>query len=90
MEQPSFNLLVELKNIYVRTPLLQALHNVPIYAKTIRDLIVKNPRRKPKDTHTVDVVGKLSELMMGKVPLAKYVDPGIPTIIEESLIFWST
>ena len=80
MEQPSFNLLGELKNIYVRTPLLQALHDVPIYAKTIRDLVVKKPRRKLKDPPTVHVVRNLSKLMMGKVPLAKYNDPGNPTI----------
>ena len=30
MEQPSFNLLGELKNIYLRIPLLQSLHDVPI------------------------------------------------------------
>ena len=33
--QPQFNLLGELRNLYVEIPLLQALHNVPIYAKTI-------------------------------------------------------
>ena len=80
MEQPSFNLLGELKNIYVIIPLLQALHCVPIYAKTIRDLVINKPRRKPKDPPTVHVVGKLSELMMGKAPLAKYDDPGNPTV----------
>ena len=30
--QPQFNLLGELKNIYVKIPLFQALHYVPIYA----------------------------------------------------------
>ena len=61
-------------------PLLQALHDVPICAKTIRDLFVKKPRRKPKDPPTVHVVGKLSELMMGRCPLDKYDDPSNPTI----------
>ena len=46
MERPSFNLLGELKIIYVRIPLLKALHDVPIYAKTITDLVVKKPGRK--------------------------------------------
>ena len=35
VEQPHFNLLGELKNLYVKIPLLQALHDVPIYAKTV-------------------------------------------------------
>ena len=80
MEQPSFNLLGELKNIYVKVPLLQSLHDVPIYAKTVRDLIVKKTGRKPKDPPTVHVVGKLSELMMGRAPLAKYDDLSNPTV----------
>ena len=41
VEQPQFNLLGELKNLYVKIPLLQALHDVPIYAKTVRDLCVR-------------------------------------------------
>ena len=80
MEQHSFNLLGELKNIYVIILLLQALYYVPIYAKTIRDLVVKKPGRKPREPPTVHVVGQLSELIMGKVPLAKYADPSIPTV----------
>ena len=80
MEQPSLNLLGDLKNIYVRIPLLQALHDVPIYAKTVRDVVLKKLGRKPKDPPTVHVVGNLSELIMGKIPLAKYVDPGNPIV----------
>ena len=38
VEQPQFNLLGELKNLYVKIPLLQALHDVPIYANIVRDL----------------------------------------------------
>ena len=80
MEQPQFNLLGELKNIYVKIPLLQALHDVPIYAKTVRDLCVRKPGRKPRDPPTVHVIGKLSELIMGKTLLDKYDDLGNPTI----------
>ena len=67
VEQPQFNLLGELKNIYVKIPLLQALHDVPIYSKTVRDLCVRKPGRKPRDPPTVHVTGKLSELIMGKI-----------------------
>ena len=66
--------------MYVKIPLLQDLHDVPIYAKTIRDLVVKKLGRKPKDPPIVHVVGKLFEIMMGRDPLAKYDDPVNPTI----------
>ena len=36
--------------------------------------------RKPRDPPTVHVKGKLSELIMGKTLLAKFDDPGNPTI----------
>ena len=80
LEQPQFNLLGELKKLYVKIPLLQALHDVHIYAKNVWDLCTRKPGRKPRDPPTVHVIGKLSELIMGKTLLAKYDDPGNPTI----------
>ena len=80
MGQPQFNLLGELKNLYVKIPLLQALHDVPIYARTVQDLCTRKPRRKPRDPSTVNAIGKLSELIMGKTLLAKYDDPGNPNV----------
>jgi hypothetical protein len=80
VELPSFNLLGELQNLHVKIPLLQAIRDVPIYAKTVRDLCIKNPGRKPRDPLTVHVVGELSELMLGKTPPIKYGDPGNPTV----------
>ena len=78
--QPQFNLLGELKNIYVKIPLLQALQVVPIYARTVWYLCIRKPRRKPRDPPTVHVIGKLSTLIMEKTLLAKYDDPGNPTV----------
>ena len=69
--QPQFNLLGELKNLYVKIPLLQALQDIPIYARTVRDLCTKKPERKPRDPPTVHVIGKLSALITGKTLLAK-------------------
>ena len=66
--------------MYVKIPLLQALHDVPIYAKTVRDLCVRKRGRKPKYPLTVHVVGNLSELMMGKAPWDKYDDPDNPIV----------
>ena len=78
--QPQFNLLGELKNIYVKIPLLQALQDVPIYARTVWDLCTRKLERKPRDPPNVHVIGKLSESIMGKTLLAKYGDPGNPAI----------
>ena len=41
---------------------------------------MKKQGRKPKDALTIHVVGKLSKLMMGNIPLAKYDDPGNPIV----------
>jgi len=79
-EPPDFNLLGELQNLYVKIPLLQALRDVPIYARTMRDICVKKPGRKIKDPLTVHVMGDLSALMSGKAPPVKYGDPDHPTV----------
>jgi hypothetical protein len=67
-EPPTFNLLGELQNLYIKIPLLQALCDVPIYARTMRDIYVKKPGRKTKDPLTVHVMGDLSALMSGNPP----------------------
>ena len=78
--QLQFNLLGELKKNYVKIPLLQALQGIPIYARTVRDLCTRKPGRKPMDPPIVHVIGKLSTLITGKTLLAKYDDPGNPTV----------
>ena len=39
--QPEFDFLGELKNLFFKIPLLQAMKDVPICARTIRDLCLK-------------------------------------------------
>lgn len=78
--QPEFYLNGELKNLYVKIPLLQVIRDIPIYTKAIRVVCVKKPGRKPKDPPTVYVMGGLSELLQGETPLVKYGDPSNPTI----------
>ena len=78
--QPEFNLIRELKYLYVKIPLLQAIQGILIYAKDIRDVCVKKPGRKPKDPPTMYVMGILSEFLQGKTPLVKYGDPSNPTV----------
>jgi hypothetical protein len=43
------DLEAELRNICVNIPLLQAIKYIPIYAKIIRDVFIKNPGRKRKE-----------------------------------------
>jgi hypothetical protein len=43
---PEFDLEAELQNVCVKIPLLQAIKDIPIYAKTVRDLCIKKPGRK--------------------------------------------
>jgi len=45
--QPESDFLRELKNVHIWIPLLQAIKDVPIYAKTIKDLYIKNQLRTP-------------------------------------------
>ena len=76
--------------MYVKIPLLQAIRDIPIYSKAIRDVCVKKPGRKPKDPPTMYVMGRLSELLQGKTPLLKYGDPGNPTVtVQIDLVFIS-
>jgi hypothetical protein len=80
LELLAFNLLGELQNLNVKIPLLQVLCDVPIYARTMRDICVKKPGRKTKDPLTVHVMRDLSALISGKTPPVKYGDPGHPTV----------
>ena len=59
------------------------MKDVPIYARTIRDLCLKQLGRKPKDPPTIHVLGKLSYLMLGKDMPVKYDDPGNPVLIVQ-------
>jgi hypothetical protein len=39
--QSEFDIMTELRNVCVKIPLLQAIKDVPIYAKTIKELCIK-------------------------------------------------
>jgi hypothetical protein len=68
--------LGELKNVFFKISLFQAINYFPIYSKEARELCLKKLGRKQKDPQTIHVMGKLSNLMMGGVLVAKYSDPG--------------
>jgi len=66
--------------LYIKIPLLQAIQDIPIYAKTIKELCIKKPRRKITSNPKVQVVGTLSDLLLGKETPVKYEDPGNPIV----------
>ena len=69
-------LLRDLENLCVKIPLLQAIKDVPIYNRLIKEKCFKKPGRRKRDTPTINVVGQLSDLILGKVIFPKYMDPG--------------
>jgi hypothetical protein len=78
---PNFDIVRELKNLYIKIPLLQALQYIPIYAKTIKELCGRNPVRKIKNpSSTVRVVGALSDLILGRQEPVKYANLGNPIV----------
>jgi hypothetical protein len=80
IKQSEFDLLDELKNVCIKIPLLQAIKDIPIYAKIVRELCLKKPGRKKKDPQTVQVIGKISRFNVRKNLMEKYVDPGNPIV----------
>lgn len=71
-----FDLIGELQNLCIKIPLLQAIKEIPTYAKTIKELCVNKARRKPRKIPTAHVLGKLSDLILGKHIPIKYDDLG--------------
>ena len=69
-------LLGELKNLCVKIPLLQAIKDVPIYNKLIKEKCFKHPRRRKRDSPTINFIGQLSDLILGQVICPAYLDPG--------------
>jgi len=43
--QPKFDIIEELKNLYVKIPLMQATKDVPIYEKIIKFCFIKKPSK---------------------------------------------
>jgi hypothetical protein len=80
MPLPQFDVLDELKNVYIKIPLLQAIKDIPIYTKAIKELCLKKPTKKRFDSQTIHVIGNLAGLMTNTISMEKYVDPGIPRV----------
>eukprot|EP00253_Pinus_taeda_P005007 PITA_05007 len=80
MSIPQFDVSDELKNVYIKIPLLQAIKDIPIYTKAIKELCLKKPTRKRVDPQTIHVIGHLAGLLTNTTSMEKYVDPGIPRV----------
>ena len=59
---------------------MQAISNIHIYAKTIKDLCLKKSGRKRKEPKIVQFKGKLDSLMSTNISIEKYIDPGVPLV----------
>jgi hypothetical protein len=70
----------ELKNVCVKIPLLQAIRDVPIYAKTIKELCIKKPSWKQKDPPTIHLVGQSSNCISEAPKIVKYANPRNPIV----------
>ena len=68
---PKFNLEAELKNLCVRIPLLQAIKDIPIYAKTVKELCLKKSGRKKKDPPTIHYIRESADALFDH-PVEKY------------------
>ena len=80
LTMPENDLEVQLRNLCVKIPLLQAIKDIPILAKTIKELCLKKPRQKKKQHTKVQVIGQLDELISNQPRLTKYVNPRNPIV----------
>lgn len=82
------DLLRELRNLCAKISLLQAIKNVPLYNKFIKEEFLNKIGRK-KDSPIVTVIGQLENLMLGRVFVSKYLDPGnhvVDVYIDKNVI----
>ena len=56
--------------------LLQAIKDIPIYSKVIKELCIKHLQKKQKDPLTIHVIGEMSEYMSNQSLIAKYTNLG--------------
>ena len=61
--------------MHIQIPLFQAIKDIPLYGKAIKEACLKKLGKKKKDPQTIHVVGKLANIMLGKVVIPKDSDP---------------
>ena len=60
---PEYDILSELKNVCVKITLLQAIKDISIYSKVIKELFIKRLGKKQKYPPTIHVIGDMFECM---------------------------
>lgn len=79
-EDTPFDILDQLKNMHIQIPHFQAIKDVLLYGKAIKEACLKKPRRKKKDPQTVHVIGQLEDIMLGKIVIPKHSNLGSPLV----------
>ena len=69
-------MLEQLKNLCINILVLQSIKEVPTCHKFIKDMCIKNIGRNKRDPSTINVIGQLANLMLGKFINPKYLDLG--------------
>ena len=75
-----YDILNELKHIYVKILLLQAIKDIPVYSKVIKELCIKRLGKKRKDPLIIHVIGEMSEYMLDQSRIEKYTNLGAPIV----------
>lgn len=65
----------ELRNILIKVALLKTLKWILVYAKTIWKICIKKPGRKRTESRTIQLVGKKTDLMIGRSLVGKRTYP---------------
>ena len=76
----NYDFLDELRNVCIKIPLLQAIKEIPILAKTIKELSMKKTGKRIREIKKVQLAGKIADIMMGKITIPKYLDPRNPVV----------
>ncbi|XP_021996062.1 uncharacterized protein LOC110893251 [Helianthus annuus] len=67
------------KQVKINLPLLDAIKQVPAYAKFLKELCTQKRQQKKKMPKRVDLIGQVSAVLNGELP-PKLKDPGTPLI----------
>jgi len=70
-------ILETFNQVKINLPFLDAIQQVPIYAKFLKDMCTK--KRKTNVPKKVFIATNISELLSNQIPI-RYKDPGCPTI----------
>ena len=77
---PEYSIETELKNLCVKIPLLQAIRDIRIYAKIIRELCLKKVGRKKKYPPTIQFIGQSVDQLTNQMQIDNYEDSGNPIV----------